>query len=287
MTTASGHPAEPGAGAHALDVQPALVEQMLVSFLREELKSAGFARAVVGLSGGIDSAVAAALCARAFGAAETLCVLMPYRTSSPDSEAHARLVAERLGTPTRTVDITAMADGYLAQEGVDAPMRRGNAMARCRMIVLYDLSVAWRGLVVGTSNKTEMLLGYSTQWGDSAHAVNPLGDLYKHQVVQLARHLDLPREVIDKPPSADLVAGQTDEAELGFTYAAADRVLHAMIDQRKSERELAAAGFDPELVATIARRVVQNQFKRLPPPIAKLSRRTINQDFRYLRDWRR
>jgi len=272
---------------HPLDVQPELVERMLVSFLREELQSAGFSRAVVGLSGGIDSAVVAALCARAFGPDQTLCVLMPYRTSNPDSEAHARLCADALGVETRKVDISAMADGYLDQESVDAPMRRGNVMARARMIVLYDLSVEWRGLVIGTSNKTEMLLGYSTQWGDSAHAINPLGDLYKHQVVQLARHLDVPREIVDKPPSADLFEGQTDEDELGFTYDAADRLLFAMVDRRLSEEELEAAGFAPELIAKVARRVVQNQYKRLPPPIAKLSRRTIGHDFRYLRDWRR
>lgn len=271
---------------HELDIQPDLVERMLVSFLREELDSAGFSRAIVGLSGGIDSAVSAALCARAFGPEETLCVLMPYRTSNPDSEAHARLVADALGTPTRLVDISSMADGYIAQESVDAPMRRGNVMARCRMVVLYDLSVEWNGLVIGTSNKTEMLLGYSTQWGDSAHAVNPLGDLYKHQVVQLARHLGVPSEVIDKPPSADLFEGQTDEDELGFTYDEADRLLYRMVDLRHGERELIAAGFAEELVAKVARRVVQNQYKRLPPPIAKLSRRTINHDFRYLRDWR-
>ena len=273
--------------AHELDVQPDLVERMLVSFLREEVKSAGFARAVVGLSGGIDSAVTAALCARAFGPAETLCVLMPYRTSNPDSEAHARVVADALGVATRKVDISAMADGYIEQEGVEAPMRRGNVMARCRMVVLYDLSVEWSGLVIGTSNKTEMLLGYSTQWGDSAHAVNPLGDLYKHQIVQLARHLDLPREVIDKPPSADLFEGQTDEDELGFSYDDADRLLYRMVDQRLGERELVSAGFPLELVQRIARRVVQNQYKRLPPPIAKLSRRSIGHDFRYLRDWQR
>ena len=281
---------EPTPGARdgsALDVQPELVERMLVSFLREEVGTAGFARAVVGLSGGIDSAVVAALCARAFGPAATLCVMMPYRLSNPESEEHARLVAERLGVAVRKVDVSAMADGYLDQERVDDRMRRGNALARCRMIVLYDLSVEWRGLVVGTSNKTEMLLGYSTQWGDSAHAVNPLGDLYKHQVVQLARHLDLPREVIDKPPSADLFEGQTDEAELGFTYEEADRLLFALVDLRLGERELAAAGFAPDLISRVAQRVVRNQFKRLPPPIAKLSRRTINHDFRYLRDWLR
>jgi NAD+ synthase len=280
-------PADATRAARELDIQPALVERMLVSFLREELKSAGFTRALLGLSGGIDSAVVAALCARAFGASETLCVLMPYRTSNTDSEAHARLVADVLGVATKKIDISALADGYLAQERIESPLRRGNVMARARMIVLYDQSVDWRGLVIGTSNKTEMLLGYSTQWGDSAHAINPLGDLYKRQVVQLARHLGIPRAVIDKPPSADLFEGQTDEDELGFTYDEADRLLYRMIDLRHGERELVAAGFAPDLVAAVARRVVQNQYKRLPPPIAKLSRRTINQDFRYLRDWRR
>ena len=194
----------------ALDVQPGLVAQLLEDFLREEVGGAGFARAVVGLSGGIDSAVSAALCARAFGPQACLLAMLPYRTSNPESEAHARLVAEALGAPTRRVDISAMVDGYLEQEDVRDAVRRGNVMARARMTILYDLSVEWGGLVVGTSNKTEMLLGYSTQWGDSAHAVNPLGDLYKHQVAQLARHLGLPSEVIEKPPSADLFEGQQD-----------------------------------------------------------------------------
>ncbi len=270
-----------------LDVQPDLVAEMLESFLREELASAGFSRALVGLSGGVDSAVTAALAARACGPEEVLCVLMPYRTSSPDSEAHARLVAESLGTATRKIDISRMADGLLEQECVQDPMRRGNVMARCRMIVLYDQSVEWKGLVLGTSNKTEMLLGYSTQFGDSAHAINPLGDLYKHQIYQLARYLGLPAEVIDKAPSADLVEGQTDEDELGFTYADADRLLFHMVDQRYREAELIEAGFDPDLVRRVAARVVGNQYKRVTPPIAKLSRRTINHDFRYLRDWKK
>ncbi len=270
-----------------LDVQPELVTELLAGFLREEVGVAGMSRAVVGLSGGVDSAVAAALCARAFGSADVLCVLMPYRTSNPESEAHGRLVAERLGVATRCVDITPMVDGYLEKECVTDPTRRGNVMARCRMSVLYDLSVEWNGLVVGTSNKTEMLLGYSTQWGDSAHAVNPLGDLYKHQVYQLARYLELPVEVVEKAPSADLFEGQTDEAELGFTYAEADRLLYLMVDRRFNVEELVAAGFDEAFVRSIAGRVVRNQFKRLPPVIAKLSRRTISHDFRYLRDWMR
>lgn len=271
----------------SLDIQPELATDLLISFLREEVGTAGFSNAVVGLSGGVDSSVSAALCARAFGAKQTLGVMLPYRTSSPESETHARLVADQLGIETRKIDITAMADGYLERERVTDGLRRGNVMARCRMIVLYDLSVEWRALVIGTSNKSEMLLGYSTQFGDSAHAVNPLGDLYKQQVYQLARHFELPDEVISKPPSADLVAGQTDESELGFTYAKADELLYLMVDHRYTEKELIEKGFDPAFVAKIAARIVGNQFKRLPPVIAKLSRRSITHDFRYLRDWRK
>lgn len=271
--------------ANPLDIQPDLVVDLLVRFLHEEIGQSGFDRALVGLSGGLDSAVVAALCARAFGAKHVLAVTMPYRTSNPESEAHAKLVADHLGVATRRVDITRMADGYLDQERVETPLRRGNVMARCRMIALYDLSVEWRGLVVGTSNKTEILLGYTTQWGDGAHAVNPLGDLYKHQVYQVARHLGLPRAVLDKAPSADLFAGQTDEAELGFTYAAADAILFHLIDERYSEEDLVALGHSRELIRKIVDRVVRYQFKRLPPLIAKLSLRTVNRDFRYLRDW--
>jgi len=276
-----------------LDIQPGLVVDLLTSFLREEVGAAGVSRAVVGLSGGVDSAVSLALCARAFGAEHTLAALLPYRTSNPESEAHARLVAGSLGTPIRLVDISEMVDGYCAgsketgSEAVTDDARRGNVMARCRMVVLYDLSAEWSGLVIGTSNKTEMLLGYSTLFGDSAHAVNPLGDLYKHQIYQLARHLDLPPEVIDKAPSADLFEGQTDEEELGFSYAEADRLLFLMIDGRYSEDQLVSEGFERDLVQKIAARVEVNQYKRLPPVIAKLSGRTINHDFRYLRDWRR
>jgi len=268
-----------------LDIDPELVTDLCVRFLRAEAGKFGFARAVLGLSGGVDSAVSAALAVRAFGAQDVLCVMMPYRTSSPASEDDAREVARVLGARARTVPISAMVDGYLEQERVESPLRRGNVMARARMIVLYDLSAAERALVIGTSNKTELLLGYSTQWGDSASALNPLGDLYKHQVYQLAAHLGLPPSVREKAPSADLYQGQSDEAELGFRYADADPILQRLVDERWSAEQLAAAGFDERLVRTLARRIVLNQYKRLPPIIAKLSPRTINQDFRYLRSW--
>jgi NAD+ synthase len=268
-----------------LDIQVELVEAMLVRFLRTEAGKFGFSRAVLGLSGGIDSAVSAALAVRAFGPESVLAVMMPYRTSDPASERDAREVAEALGLEPRLVEISAMADGYLEQEGVEDRMRRGNVMARCRMITLYDLSVEWGGLVIGTSNKTEALLGYSTQFGDSASALNPIGDLYKHQVRQLARHLGLPASVIDKAPSADLFAGQTDEQELGFTYEEADRLLYLLVDERHGEDQLVEAGFEREFVRRVARSVAMNQYKRIPPIIAKLSSRTINHDFRYLRSW--
>jgi NAD+ synthase len=268
-----------------LDIQCELAEELLVSFLREEVSQAGFQRVLLGLSGGVDSALSAALAARAFGPENVLCVALPYRSSARTSLEHAELLARRLGTPLRRIDISAPVDAYLEQEKVQDPTRRGNVMARQRMLVLYDLSVEWKGLVVGTSNKTEMLLGYTTQFGDSAHALNPLGDLYKHQVYQLARHLDVPPEILDKPPSADLTAGQTDEGDLGFSYAFADAILWRLVDRRMRVDDLLQEGFPAEVVKKIAQRIVRNQYKRLPPVIAKLSERTIGHDFRYLRDW--
>ncbi len=282
------------ASTHELDLQPELALALLVDFLREEVGQAGFERVLLGLSGGIDSALSAALAAHAFGPSKVLGVMMPYRTSNPDSRGHAELVAAALGIPTRLIDISSMADGCFREVGLPIDgvtpgsleaLRRGNVMARCRMTVLYDLSVEWKGLVVGTSNKTEILLGYSTQWGDGAHAVNPIGDLYKHQVYQLSKYLGIPEELLAKEPSADLFEGQTDEADLGFSYAAADAVLYRLVDERYSEAELIAEGFGADLVRRIAYRVVRNQYKRLPPVIAKLSQRSINHDFRYLRDW--
>jgi NAD+ synthase len=271
--------------ASRLDIQVELVEEILVRFLRIEAGKFGFSRAVLGVSGGIDSAVSAALCARAFGPDRVLGVMMPYRTSNPSSEADARAVISTLGIESRKVDISAMADGYLDAESVEERMRRGNVMARCRMIVLYDLSVEWNGLVIGTSNKTEALLGYTTQFGDNASALNPLGDLYKHQVYQLARHLLLPEAVIEKAPSADLFLGQTDEEELGFSYAEADRLLYHLVDERYDVEQLVEAGFDRDFVLRVVSRIASSQYKRLPPIIAKLSARTINHDFRYLRSW--
>ncbi len=210
---------------------------------------------------------------------------MPYRTSNPDSLAHAQLVIEDLGVQSLTVPITGMVDPLIEQFPEADMVRQGNMMARARMIALYDQSVAFPGLVVGTSNKTEILLGYSTLYGDSACAINPLGDLYKAQVRQLARDLGVPAPILDKPPSADLWQGQTDEDELGFTYAAVDQLLYLYIDQRYSAEECVEEGFKDFFVTEVVKRIRRFHYKRVMPPIAKLSNRTIGYDFLYLRDW--
>jgi NAD+ synthase len=258
---------------------------LLTAFLKEEAGKAAFSRAVIGLSGGVDSALSASLAARAFGPENVLCVLMPYRSSSADSVEHASLLVHALGVRSELVDISAMVDAVIATDADMDRMRRGNIMARQRMIVLYDRSARERALVIGTGNKTEALLGYTTLYGDSACALNPLGDLYKTQVWQLARWMDVPREIVDKAPSADLWTGQTDESELGFTYEQADTLLYYLVDERRSTEELAAMGFDSTLTERITRLIRQNQFKRVPPLIGKVGFRTINADFRYPRDW--
>ncbi len=268
-----------------LTINPALVAGILRGFLAEETAKVGFGRVVVGLSGGVDSAVVCCLAAEALGPQQVLAVLLPYRTTDPASMRDALAVVERTGVRHRVVEITAQVDAYLAGVPEASPLRRGNKMARERMSVLYDLSLAEAALVVGTSNKTELLLGYGTLHGDMAHALNPLGDLYKTQVYELARTLAVPEPVLAKAPSADLWAGQSDEADLGFTYADADRILYHLVDERRRPAEVVALGLSPELVATVRERMRQNQYKRRLPLIAKLSRRTIDRDFRYPRDW--
>ncbi len=266
-------------------IDAALVERILVGFLREEVGSAGLRRAVLGLSGGIDSAVSCALAARALGPEQVLAVCLPYRGSDPASERDARAVAAALGVRCEVEDISPQVDAWSARHPDADRLRRGNKMARERMAVLYDHSAATSALVVGTSNKTELLLGYGTLFGDMASAVNPIGDLYKTQVFQLARHLALPQAVITKAPTADLWSGQTDEAEMGFTYADVDRLLWDLVERRLTDAELAAAGHAPDLVARVRRLIARSQFKRRMPLIAKLTERTINADFRYPRDW--
>lgn len=268
-----------------LDINTTLVREILVNFLRSEITRVGFSRAVVGLSGGIDSALSCFLAAEALGAENVLAVRMPYKTSSQESLDHAQFVIDALGVQTETFEITGMADPLLASIPTTDSLRRGNVMARTRMIVLYDRSAAFKGLVVGTGNKTEIMLGYSTLFGDSASALNPLGDLYKTQIRQLSRAIGVPAPIIDKAPSADLWPGQTDENEMGLTYERADQLLYLLVDQRYSPDECVESGFERGFVELVLNRIKRNQFKRMSPLIAKLSNRTVGYDFLYLRDW--
>lgn len=268
-----------------LTINTDLARRILTGFIKSELNRMGFTRAVINLSGGIDSALSCYLAAEALGPQNVVAIRLPYSASSPDSLAHAQLVIEALGVNSITTEITEMVDPLIAKFPDMNSMRKGNIMARMRMIVLYDQSAAFNGLAVGTSNKTEILLGYSTLFGDSACALNPLGDLYKTQVRQLARAMGIPEAIVEKAPSADLWSGQTDEGELGFTYADADRLLYLLVDERYTPDECVEAGFAANFVRAVVDRVRRNQFKRVLPPVAKLSHRTIGYDFLYLRDW--
>jgi NAD+ synthase len=276
-----------------LAIDTDVARRLIGDFIRGQLAQAGFERALVGLSGGIDSAVVAYLVADAIGPDRLHCVLMPYRSSSEASVVDAREVVGRLGCSSELVEITPMVDAIFGVDDVPgafgrgglaaSPVRRGNVMARMRMAVLYDRSVTWGGLVVGTGNKTESLIGYTTLFGDSACAFNPIGDLYKSQVRQLAVALGVPEAIVRKAPSADLWPGQTDEAEAGFSYPQLDRLLFWMIDRRRSRDELIGLGFDTALVDRVERMVAGAEFKRQVPPIAKLGPRTTGVDYLYPR----
>ncbi len=270
-----------------LELNSADVRKVLVNFIHNEITKAGFTKGIVGLSGGVDSSLVAVLTAEALGKENVLAVLLPYKTSSPESASDARSVAEQLGVRTETIDISGTVDGYLEAnpDAKENKVRTGNIMARSRMIALYDLSARENALVVGTSNKTEILLGYGTQFGDTACAVNPVGDLYKTQIWQLAEAVGVPKKIVGKKPTADLWVGQTDEEELGFAYKLVDELLYFAIDERRSDEELAELGFEKNFIEKVKRLVKRNQFKRRPPIIAKISHRTVNVDFNYPRDW--
>ena len=255
-----------------LDLNLKDVHNELVKFLRENFKKAGFSKAVLGLSGGIDSALVAYLLKDALGKENVLAIMMPYKSSNPDSLNHAKLVVEDLKINAKTIEITNMIDAYFKNEKDASSLRMGNKMARERMSILFDYSSKENALVVGTSNKTEIYLGYSTQFGDSACALNPIGDLYKTNIWDLSRYLKIPNELIEKKPSADLWEGQTDEQEMGLTYKEADQVLYRMLEENKTVKEILAEGFSKDLVDNILKRMNRSEYKRRMPLIAKIKR---------------
>ncbi len=257
------------------------ITDYLVAFLKDEVEKTGLKNVVVGLSGGLDSAVVAVLAHKALGE-RLLCVKMPSQFSSQSSLDDADALCQKFGIRNETRDISALLQAYDI-EGL-SPLRIGNLSARFRMINLYDLSARENALVLGTSNKSELMLGYGTLFGDLASALNPIGDLYKTEVFELARYLKVPGSIVDKAPSADLWEGQSDENELGYTYATLDRVLRRYIEERATQKELLQEGFEVELVNMVIKRIYHNQFKRRMPLIAKLSSRSINHDFNYPRD---
>ena len=255
-----------------LDLNLKEVHNELVEFLRESFEKAGFSKAVLGLSGGIDSALVAYLLRDALGKENVLAIMMPYKSSNPDSLNHAKLVVEDLGINSKTIEITDMIDAYFKNEKEATSLRMGNKMARERMSILFDYSSKENALVVGTSNKTEIYLGYSTQFGDAACALNPVGDLYKTNIWDLSRYLKIPNELIEKKPSADLWEGQTDEQEMGLTYKEADQVMYRLLEENKTVEEVLAEGFNKDLVDNIVRRMNRSEYKRRMPLIAKIKR---------------
>lgn len=275
----------PGHIRDKLYIDTDLAVEVLTRFVYSELTKVGFQRAVLGLSGGVDSAVSCYLAARALGPENVLALRLPYATSSPSSLEHAGQIIEDLGIESETIDITPIVEPLFDVSPEIDPNRKGNIMARARMTAIFDRSAAWDALVIGTSNKTEILLGYGTIYGDLASAINPIGDLYKTQIRQVARQLGVPEVIVDKAPSADLIPGQTDEGDFGFRYEDVDPLLYLLIDERYLPEEAVAIGFPAPFVRNVLDMVRTSHFKRTLPIIPKLSGRTVGHDFRYLRDW--
>jgi NAD+ synthase len=264
-----------------MKINAAFVEKVLTRFIREELGRFGYSKGILGLSGGLDSAVCAVLAARALSPENVLALIMPYGKGFPADVADATALAHRLGIRSETVDIAPQVDAYFSRYPTENRVLRGNKMARERMSILYDFSAREKALILGTSNKTELLVGYGTIHGDMACAINPMGDLFKTQVRELGAWLGVPKAILEKMPTAGLWPGQTDEDELGIAYAELDAILYEMADRRKAASEIVASGFKGETVERVAAMLRNSEFKRKLPPIAKISSRTVGHDFLY------
>ena len=258
-----------------------LLEKFLINFLKDEVYKTSLSKAVMGLSGGIDSAVVAVLAKKAFGD-DLLCVMMPSQFSSKESISDAKELCKKFYLRYEIVSIEPMLKAYINDNMNN--LRIGNLSARLRMATLYDISARENALVIGTSNKSELLLGYGTLFGDLASAVNPIGDIYKSDIFKFAGYLGIPKSIISKPPSADLWENQKDEDDLGYSYEQIDKVLQKYVDERLSRDELLDIGFEEKLCDLVINKIYQNQFKRKPPVIAKVSSRSIEHDFLYPRD---
>ncbi len=268
-----------------MKINPVFVEKLITRFIKEELTKFNYKKGILGLSGGLDSTVCAFLAERALGANNVIGLIMPYKDTFNQEVKDAENVASRLNIEFCLVDISPMVDAYFTKYPSENRILRGNKMARERMSILYDFSVRKKALILGTSNKTELLLGYGTIHGDMACAINPMGDLYKSQVHQLAHYLKVPEKIRKKKPSAGLWAGQTDEDELGLTYAKTDKILYQLVDLKKTKKEAIAEGLKKQDVEKIIRLIKNSEFKRRMPPIPKISNRTVGHDFLFPYDW--
>lgn len=268
-----------------MKINPAFVEKILTSFIREELSKFQFKKGILGLSGGLDSSVCAFLATKALKPDNVLTLIMPYGESFSEDVKDAHQIVRSLGIRSKTIDISPMVDSYFSSYPTQSKILKGNKMARERMSILYDFSARETAMILGTSNKTELLLGYGTIHGDMACGINPMGDLYKTQIRQLAAHLGIPEKIRKKTPTAGLWTGQTDEDELGLTYETIDKILYQLVDLRKSKKEIIALGFKKSDVERLITLIKKSEFKRKLPPIAKISSRTVGHDFLFPYDW--
>jgi NAD+ synthase len=268
-----------------MKISGSFVEKILTSFIREELSKFDFKKAVLGLSGGLDSSVCAFLAAKALGPRNVMAIIMPYQKTFQQDVKDAQSVATLLNIQWKIIDISPMVDAYFSKYPTENKITKGNKMARERMSILYDFSAREKAMVLGTSNKTELLLGYGTIYGDTACGINPLGDLYKTQIRQLGQHLGVTDNILKKVPSAGFWTGQTDEGELGLTYEEADKILFMLVDQMASKKDVIGSGYKKETVEKIINLIKKSEFKRKMPPIPKISARTVGHDFLYPYDW--